>query len=218
MIYLWETNCNFTIQINESRMSTCQPATSSKQHHFIQTFIPMLHRSPKNYSIFFPPVSYCHHKRICRCSVASKADVMVDSMLVTWSAMQPLGRCWDCRHEVELGIACAEVALEISFSFLGWSHCQFHCLSLFVFCVCDMVALHCWKSDALVSINIFLSSLSGIVVESSGFQGYGSCALCFRGSTRSMGNPWAWISSSVIQPISSSRLRILPRTGYIQGD
>ena len=91
----------------------------------------------KAISIFFPPVPYCHHKRICRCSVASKADVMVDSMLVTWLAMQPLGRCWDCRHEVEPGIACAEVALEISFSFLGWSHCQFHCLSLFVFCVHD---------------------------------------------------------------------------------
>ena len=105
--------------------------TSSK--HSSQRYIDPL----KTISIFLPPVSYCRHKRICRCSVASKADVMVDSMLVTRSAMRPLGRCWDHRHEVELGIACAEVALEISFSFLGWSHCQFHCLSLFVFCVCD---------------------------------------------------------------------------------
>ena len=84
----------------------------------------------KTISIFFAPVSYCCHKRICRCSVTSKANVMVDlMMLVTWSAMWPLGRCWDHRHEVELGIAWAEVVLKVSFSSLGWSHCQFLCSS-----------------------------------------------------------------------------------------
>ena len=70
-----------------------------------------------------------------------------------------------------------------------------------------LVASRCWKSDALVSINVFLSSLSGIVVEPSSFQGYGSRALCFCSSTRSISDPWAQISSSVIQPISSSWLR-----------
>ena len=82
-----------------------------------------------------------------------------------------------------------------------------------------MVVSCCRKCADFLSISSIRVSISGIVVQRSSFQGYvGDHALYLRNSSRSMGDARARMSSWVIQPSSSSQLRVLPGIGYIQGE